>query len=246
MSFNGKVALVTGASRGIGAAIADMLGEQGAIVVGTATTDSGAQKISERLAAKGIQGKGMTLDVTSNESVVTVLKAIDEEFGPALILVNNAGIMPVSLIASGMVDDWDRMIDINIKGVLYGVHAVLGTMLEQGSGSIINIASTAAHSVGPGGTVYSATKTAVRIISEGLRKEVSGKVRVCTICPGFTESELSQSVNDVGMKPFVEQLFDQMAMPAHAIAEAVAYALLQPANVAVNEITVRPLAAQDH
>lgn len=242
-NLNNQVIIITGASSGIGEATARHLASLGAKVVLAARRGDRLAKLAGDI---GANATWKETDVTQRDDLKALAGHALEKFGRIDALVNNAGIMPVSLIASGMVDDWDRMIDINIKGVLYGVHAVLGTMLEQGSGSIINIASTAAHSVGPGGTVYSATKTAVRIISEGLRKEVSGKVRVCTICPGFTESELSESVTDQGMKPFVAQLFDQMAMPAHAIAEAVAYALMQPANVAVNEITVRPLAAQDH
>ncbi len=152
--------------------------------------------------------------------------------------------MPISFLAADRVDDWDRMIDVNIKGVLYGIHAVLNHMLAQGDGAIINIASTAAHSVGPSGSVYSATKSAVRTISEGLRQEVSGVLRVCTISPGFTESELGESVTDENVKPMVKQLFDEKAMPASAIAEAVAYVLQQPKAVAVNDMTIRPLVGQ--
>lgn len=242
-NLNNQVIIITGASSGIGEATARHLASLGAnVVLGARRGD----RLAKLAADIGANASWKETDVTQRDDLKALATHALEKFGRIDALVNNAGIMPVSLIASGMVDDWDRMIDINIKGVLYGVHAVLDTMLEQGSGSIINIASTAAHDVGPGGTVYSATKTAVRVITDGLRKEVGGKVRVCTIFPGFTESELSDSVNDQGMKPLVAQIFEQLAMPAHAIAEAVAYALLQPANVAVNEITVRPLAGQDH
>ena len=136
------------------------------------------------------------------------------------------------------------MIDVNIKGVLYGIHAVLNTLLEQGSGAIINVASIAAHHAGPGGSVYSASKAAVRMISEGLRQEVTGKIRVCTICPGLTKTELPDSISDEAISARSPQLFSK-AMPAQAIAEAIAYVLEQPKDVAVNELLVRPLAAQE-
>jgi NADP-dependent 3-hydroxy acid dehydrogenase YdfG len=151
--------------------------------------------------------------------------------------------MPASPISMGRVEDWDRMIDVNVKGVLYGIHAVLAHMLARGSGTIVNIASVSAHESHAGGAVYSATKFAVRAISEGLRKEVSGKVRVCMICPGLTTSELADSLTVPAIREHARGLY-QAAMPAAAIAEAVAYALTQPESVAVNEIIVRPLAAQ--
>ena len=241
-SLNDQVVIITGASSGIGEATARHLASLGAkVVLGARRAD----RLSALADSIGPNAAWKVTDVTKREDLKALAGLALEKFGRIDGLVNNAGIMPVSLIASGMVEDWDRVIDINIKGVLWGIHAVVDTMLAQCSGSIINIASTAAHDVGPGGTVYSATKTAVRVISEGLRKELSGKVRVCTICPGFTQSELAESVNDQNFKPFVDQLFQEKAMPASAIAEAVAYALTQPSSVAVNEIIVRPLAGQD-
>src|SRR5690606_20026317 len=242
-NLDNQVIIITGASSGIGEATARHLASLGARVVLGARRADRLARLADSI---GPNASWQVTDVTRREDLKALAAHALEKFGRIDGLINNAGIMPVSMIASGMVEDWDRVIDINIKGVLWGIHAVVDTMLAQGSGSIINIASTAAHDVGPGGTVYSATKTAVRVISEGLRKELTGKVRVCTICPGFTQSELSESVNDGAFKPMVGQLFEQMAMPAQAIAEAVAYALTQPANVAVNEIIVRPLAAQAH
>jgi NADP-dependent 3-hydroxy acid dehydrogenase YdfG len=132
---------------------------------------------------------------------------------------------------------------VNVKGVLYGIHAVLGHMLERGSGSIVNIASVSAHEAHAGGAVYSASKFAVRAITEALRKEVSGKVRVCMICPGLTESELKESLTVAAIREQAGEMY-KLAMPAQVIAEAIAYALMQPDLVAVNEIIVRPLAAQ--
>lgn len=240
--LNQQVIIVTGASSGIGEATAKHLASLGAKVVLAARRADRLEKIADSIGANACW---KITDVTRREDLESLASYTMETFGRIDGLVNNAGIMPVSFIAAGRVDDWERMIDINIKGVLYGIHAVLGYMLEQGSGSIINIASTAAHHVGPGGSVYSATKAAVHMISEGLRQEVSGKLRVCTICPGFTESELPDSVVDENIKPLVKSLFKEKAMPASSIAEAVGYALTQPAGVAVNEIIVRPLAGQD-
>lgn len=236
-----KVVIITGASSGIGEAIARHLASLGAKVVLGARR---AEKLEKLSAEIGSNASWRVTDVTQKADLEALAQHAIDTFGDIDVLINNAGIMPVSFLAADMVDDWERMIDINIKGVLYGIHSVLAHMLAKGDGSIINIASTAAHSVGPGGSVYSATKSAVKNISEGLRQEASGVLRVCTICPGFTESELSESVKDENMKPLVSKLFEEKAMPASAIAEAVSYVLNQPKTVAVNEITVRPLAGQ--
>lgn len=236
-----QVVIITGASSGIGEAIARHLASLGAKVVLGARRADRLQKLAAEI---GPNATWKITDVTRKVDLEALAQHALDTFGGIDVLINNAGIMPISFLAADQVDEWERMIDINIKGVLYGIHAVLGHMLGKGDGSIINMASTAAHSVGPGGSVYSATKSAVRNISEGLRQEVSGVLRVCTICPGFTQSELSDSVSDENMKPRVSQLFEEKAMPASAIAEAVAYVLCQPKAVAVNEITVRPLAGQ--
>ena len=240
-SLQDQVIIITGASSGIGEATARHLAGLGAkLVLGARRTDR-LSAIADSLGSNAIFNK---TDVTRREDLRALADLAVEKFGRIDGLVNNAGLMTVAMVQSGAVDDWDRMIDINIKGVLWGIHAVLDTMLAQGSGSIINIASTSAHSVGPGGVVYSATKTAVRTISEGLRQEVAGRVRVCTISPGFTESELPDGVSDEIFKPIVDSLFEENAMPARIIAEAVAYVLTQPLSVAVNDITVRPLSSQ--
>ena len=182
--------------------------------------------------------------MTQCDDLIALAQHGIETFGRIDALVNNAGIMPASPLAMGKVDDWDRTIDVNVKGVLYGIHAVLNHMLERGSGSIVNIASVSALEAHAGGAVYSASKFAVRAISDALRKETSGKVRVCMICPGITTSELVESVTVPEIRNLARGMA-QAAMPAQAIAEAIAYALAQPDGVAVNEIIVRPLAAQD-
>ena len=239
--LNNKVVIITGASSGIGEAVARHLASLGAKVVLGARRADRLEKLAAEIGASAVW---QVTDVTKKADVEALAQYAIDSFGGIDVLVNNAGIMPVSFLAADRVDDWERMIDINIKGVLYGIHAVLGHMLAKGDGSIINIASTAAHSVGPGGSVYSATKSAVKVISEGLRQEVNGALRVCTICPGYTQTELPASVTDENVAPMVGQLFAEKAMPAMAIAEAVSYVLGQPKAVAVNEITVRPLAGQ--
>lgn len=237
-----KVVIITGASSGIGEATAKHLASLGAKVVLGARRGDRLEKLA---ASIGANATWRVTDVTQKTDLEALAQQAIDTFGGIDVLVNNAGIMPVSMLAADLVDDWDRMIDINIKGVLYGIHAVLGHMLAKGDGSIINIASTAAHHVGPGGAVYSATKVAVRTITEGLRKETNGVLRVCTICPGVTDTELPGSVTDAQVGQMVNGLFAAKAMPATAIAEAVAYVLSQPKAVSVNEMIVRPTAAQE-
>ncbi|KJS04768.1 MAG: 3-ketoacyl-ACP reductase [Gammaproteobacteria bacterium BRH_c0] len=224
MSFNGKVALVTGASRGIGAAIADMLGEQGAIVVGTATTDSGAQKISERLAAKGIQGKGMTLDVTSNESVVTVLKAIDEEFGPALILVNNAGITKDNILMRMKDEEWLDVIDTNLNAV-YRLcrHAVRG-MTKARWGRIINITSVVGTMGNAGQSNYAATKAGVGGFSRALARELGSRnITVNAVAPGFIDTDMTRDLPEASKEALLTQIpLARLGMPEE-IAAVVAF-----------------------
>lgn len=236
--IEGKVIMITGASSGIGAACARRLAGQGARLVLAA-------RRGDRLAALAAELGGDVLwaaaDVTRIEQLQALAASARERFGHIDVLINNAGIMPVSLLAQGCVEDWSRMIDVNIKGVLHGIHAVLGGMLARGSGHVINISSVAGLAVGPGGAVYSCTKFAVRAISDGLRQECVGKVRVTSICPGLVTSELADSVTHPAFKDRVKAAYEG-AMPAAAIADAVLYAIGQPEHVAVNEIVVRPLA----
>ena len=236
-SIQNKVVMITGASSGIGEACARRLARHGAKLVLAA-------RRTDRLARWAVELGESTLwaatDVTRLEELEALATAARERFGRIDVLINNAGIMPISMLAQGCVDDWNRMIDVNIKGVLYGIHAVLGGMLAQGSGHIINISSVAGLTVGPGSAVYSGTKFAVRAISEGLRQECAGKVRVTTICPGLVTSELTQSITIPAFKERAQKLYEG-AISADAIADAVVYAIGQPDQVAVNEIVVRPL-----
>lgn len=236
-TIQGKVVMITGASSGIGEACARRLAQQGAKLVLAARRED---RLASLAAELGDQVLWAATDVTSRGQLQSLAAAARERLGHIDVLINNAGIMPISMLAQGCVDDWDRMIDVNIKGVLYGIDAVLGDMLARASGHIINISSVAGLSVGPGGAVYSATKFAVRAISDGLRQECVGKVRVTSICPGLVTSELAGSVTHPAFRDRVKALYEG-AMPADAIADAVLYAIGQPEQVAVNEIVVRPL-----
>lgn len=234
-----KTILITGASSGIGAGIARELGRAGARLV------LGARR-TERLAAlaEEIGGEVMVrrLDVTDRADVAAFAEAARERFGAVDVLINNAGVMPLSLMTSLKLDEWDRMIDVNIRGVLHGIAAVLPEMTARGSGQIINIASIGALSVVPTAAVYCATKHAVRAISDGLRQE-NERIRVTCVHPGVVESELAQTITE----PFAAEMMQHyrtVALQPDAIARAVRYAIEQPEDVDVSEIVVRPTAAR--
>jgi NADP-dependent 3-hydroxy acid dehydrogenase YdfG len=240
-NLNDKVVMITGASSGIGEATARHLASLGAQVVLGARRADRLRKLAESLGSNAVWRE---TDVTKLADQQALAALAIKSFGRVDALVNNAGIMPASPLAMGLVQDWERMIDVNIKGVLYAIHAVLNHMLERGSGSIVNVSSISGLESHAGAAVYAATKFAVRAIGEGLRKETTGKVRVCTIYPGLTDSELAESLTVDAIREQARGMFKAAAMPAQAIAEAIGYALTQPAAVAVNEIVVRPLAAQ--
>lgn len=235
-----KTVLITGASSGIGEATARRLAAAGHPVV------LGARRV-ERLAtlAKEIEAVGgsalpHSLDVTDPLSVRSFVAAAHERYGRVDVLVNNAGVMPLSRMDALRTDEWDRMIDVNLRGVLHGIAAVLPIMRTQGAGHIVNIASVSGLRVDPTAAVYSATKHAVRALSEGLRQE-SRELRVTVISPGLTRSELTDTINDQDTKDAVTGQMG-IAIPAAAIGEAVHYAISQPADVDVNELVVRPTA----
>jgi len=233
-----KVVLITGASSGIGAGIARELAKAGATVVLGARRTERLEELADEIRQNG--GKVMTckLEVTNRADVAAFADAARREFGRVDVIINNAGIMPLSPMASMKVDEWDRMVDVNIKGVLHGVAAVLPEMTERGSGHIINIASIGALQVVPTAAVYCATKFAVRAISDGLRQE-NDRLRVTCIHPGVVESELASTITDPvaaeGMKTY-----RAIALKPDAIARAVRFAIEQPEDVDVNEIVVRP------
>jgi len=235
-----KVVLITGASSGIGAGIACELGAAGAkVMLGARRTDR-----LEALAAKINTGGGTArtrrLDVTSRIDVAAFADDARRTWGHVDVVVNNAGVMPLSPMASLKVDEWDRMVDVNIKGVLHGIAAVLPEMTARGSGHIVNIASIGALSVVPTAAVYCATKHAVRAISEGLRQE-NDRIRVTCVHPGVVESELAQSITDPAAAAAMKT-YRAVALQPDAIARAVRFAIEQPADVDVNEIVIRPTA----
>ncbi|WP_375507809.1 SDR family oxidoreductase [uncultured Caballeronia sp.] len=236
-----KVILVTGASSGIGEATARLLADQGHhLVVGARRTDRLAALAAE-IQAKGGSVHYRALDVTSLADVNSFVECAIETFGRIDVIVNNAGVMPLSPLDALKVDEWNRMIDVNIRGVLHGIAAVLPTMQAQGHGQVINVSSIGGLAVSPTAAVYCATKFAVRAISDGLRQE-NNRIRVTVICPGVVESELADSISDDAARTAMLE-FRRIALPANAIARAVAYAIEQSNDVDVSEIVVRPTAS---
>lgn len=237
-----KVIVITGASSGIGEATARLLASKGArVVLGARRTDRLETLAMEIRSAGGIADV-LALDVTNLDSMQSFIDFAVQLHGRVDVLINNAGVMPLSKLEALKVDEWNRMIDVNIRGVLHGIAATLPIIQQQRAGQIINIASIGAYAVSPTAAVYCATKYAVRAISEGLRQEVGGDIRVTVIAPGVTESELADSISDEGGRAEMRE-FRKIAIPASAIARAIAYAVDQPADVDVSELIVRPTAS---
>ncbi|MFG3587610.1 SDR family oxidoreductase [Streptomyces sp. NPDC047990] len=234
-----KNVLVTGASSGIGEATARRLAAAGHRVLVGARRTGRLAALAEELRAAGGTVRHRELDVCDLGSFRAFAASALTEFGGIDVLVNNAGVMPLSPVADLRVDDWNRMIDVNLRGVLHGIAAVLPAMREQGGGQIINVSSVSGHRVDPTAAVYSATKFAVAALSEGLRQE-SRDIRVTVVSPGFTHSELTHQGGNPDVRSAVRAAAEQLAIPASAIAEAIAFAVDQPADVDVNELVVRP------
>ncbi|GAB2464568.1 NADP-dependent 3-hydroxy acid dehydrogenase YdfG [Conyzicola lurida] len=231
--------LITGASSGIGEATARHLGALGyPVVLGARRVDKLAAVVDDIREAGG-RAEFHELDVTDLASVRDFVAFATTVYGRVDVLVNNAGVMPLSTMNALRIDEWNQMIDVNLRGTLHGIAAVLPLMEAQGSGHIVNVASVSGLRVDPTAAVYSATKFAVRALSEGLRQE-SRVVRVTIVSPGFTVSELTERGGDVATLDAVRATTAQMGLPASAVAEAIAYAIGQPATVDVNEIIVRP------
>lgn len=237
-----KVVAITGASSGIGEATALLLARQGAKVVLGARRLERLEALARRIEEEGGDVRVRTVDVTHREDTQAFIDFAEQQFGQVDVIVNNAGVMPLSPLDALKVDEWNRMIDVNIRGVLHGIAAGLPLMQRQRSGQFINIASIGAYAVSPTAAVYCATKYAVRAISEGLRQEVGGDIRVTLIAPGVTESELAESISDDGAREAMRD-YRRIAIPAEAIARAIAYAIDQPADVDVSELIVRPTAS---
>ncbi|OMC40293.1 oxidoreductase [Mycobacterium sp. GA-1841] len=236
-----KTILITGASSGIGEATARRLAADGhQVFLGARRTDR-LQGLVDELRNAGGTAAFCRLDVTDAADVEQFVADAVSTYGRVDVLVNNAGVMPLSRLAERRVEEWNRMIDVNIRGVLHGIDAVLPVMRQQGGGHIVNLASVGAHEVEPTAAVYCATKFAVWAISEGLRKESAGDIRVSVVSPGVTESELAESISDEGARAQM-RVYRAVAIPASAIADAIVFAVGQPAEVDVNEIIVRPAA----
>jgi NADP-dependent 3-hydroxy acid dehydrogenase YdfG len=237
-----KVVIITGASSGIGEATARLLAKQGAKVVLGARRSNRLATIVKEIHNEGGIAEYQTLDVTQLSQLEAIVQFAQQQFGRVDVLINNAGIMPLSTLDQRRVEEWERMIDVNIKGVLYGIAAVFPLMKAQKAGQIINLSSIGGHVVYPSAAVYCATKFAVGAISEGLRQEVGSDIRVTVISPGVTESELADSITDEAAKQGMQE-FRQLSIPAEAIARSISFAIAQPDDVDISEIIVRPTAS---
>ncbi|GIO34311.1 MULTISPECIES: SDR family oxidoreductase [Paenibacillus] len=239
--MNGKVVVITGASSGIGEATARRLAGQGAHIVIGARRLERLEALAAAIRAEGGSVEYQALDVTNLDQMQKIIRFAQSRYGRIDVIVNNAGVMPLSPLEALKIDEWNRMIDVNIRGVLHGIAAGLPVMKEQGFGQFVNVASIGAYAVSPTAAVYCATKYAVRAISEGLRQEVGRDIRVTLVSPGVTESELADSISDEEARQLMKE-YRRDALPASAIARAIAYAIEQPADVDVNELIVRPTA----
>lgn len=240
-SIEGRVTVITGASSGLGAATARHLSARGANVVLGARRRERIETLAGELERAGAKALAVTTDVTDRTQVQALVDAAVQRFGRIDVLLNNAGLMQQSPLERLKVDEWDNMIDINIKGVLYGVAAALPHMQTQKTGHMIFVSSVAGHKVTPAGVIYSATKHAVRAIAEGLRQEAKPyNVRTTIISPGAVATELPSHITDPQSATGIQQFYEGFAIPAESFARAVAFAIEQPDDVDINEILFRP------
>lgn len=233
-----KVIVITGASSGIGATTARKLIKFGAKVVLAARREDQLKALVEELGDNAIY---VVTDVSKRSNLDNLVMVTIEQFGQIDVFWNNAGIMPISFFDEGKVEEWDRMIDINIKGVLYGINAVLPHMQQRGQGHILATSSVGGIKTTPGIGVYSGTKFAVKAIMETLREEVAQTIKVTTVFPGATKSELGHDITSSKIKAAFGNLQNMPKMDEDAISNAVIYAISQPGNISVNEIVLRPL-----
>lgn len=233
------VVVITGASSGLGEATARYLAQKGASVVLGARRLNKLESIAADITKEGGKVAILATDVSKAADVQALVQKAISSFGKIDVIVNNAGIMPLAPLAATKVDEWDQMIDVNIKGVLYGIAAALPEFQKQNSGHFINLSSVAGHKVSQGSAVYAGTKFAVRAISEGLRMEVGGNIRTTILSPGLIDSELKLGSSDEATSQFVQEVYKDAISPI-SIAKAVAYAIEQPDDVDINEIVLRP------
>jgi len=237
--IEGKVVVITGASSGLGEATARMLASKGARLMLGARREERLKALAESITADGGEADYRVTDVTERAQLDSLAQAARDQYGRIDVLLNNAGLMPLAPLDALKVDEWEQMIDVNLKGVLYGMAAVLPTMREQESGHIINLSSVAGHKVMAGGAVYCATKFAVKALSEGLRMESNGQIRATNISPGAVDTELTDHITHEGAAESAGKLYEA-AIDAEAIARAITFAIEQPGDVDINELIIRP------
>lgn len=237
-----KTAIITGASSGIGQATAKELASKGYQVLLAARREDRLAELKKEIEEAGGTAEYKVTDVTSADDMKALAEKAIEKFGQIDVLVNNAGLMPLSFMNKLKVDEWDKMVDVNIKGVLYGIAAVLPIMEKQKFGHVLNVSSVAGHMVFKGSAVYSGTKYAVRAISDGLRQEIdpSHEIRVTIVSPGAVQTELTDTITDEDVLASMKNRGSMKPLEAQDIANAIAYAVEQPAHVDVNEILIRP------
>jgi NADP-dependent 3-hydroxy acid dehydrogenase YdfG len=240
-NIEGKVIVITGASSGIGEATARLLAGRGARVVLGARRADRLERLAADIQRAGGTARIRATDVTRRGDVAALVETARADFGRVDVLISNAGIMPLAPLDALKVDEWDQMIDVNVRGVLHGIAAALPVFRAQGAGQFIHLSSVAGHAVMPTAAVYCATKFAVGAISEGLRQEAGAAIRVTVISPGVVESELAHTITHAETAQAIDD-FRKTIIPADAIARAIAFAIAQPADVDINEIIVRPTA----
>ena len=237
-----KVVAITGASSGMGEATAIYLAAQGARVVLGARSEDRLSALANRITTTGGEAVYVRTNVTQRADLTRLVALACERFGRLDVLISNAGAMPIGPIDDLAVDDWDQMIDVNIKGVLYGIAAALPVFRNQGTGHFINIGSTSARKTVPNQAIYSGTKAAVLAISDGLRQELAGNLRVTVISPGFTDTHFADHVKHDDLKAQLEQAGKKFAMPPEAVARAIGYVIEQPDDLNVGEVIIRSTA----
>lgn len=244
-NINGKVIVITGASSGLGEAAARHLAAEGASVVLAARRTERIESLAEKIKRDGGDALAITTDVTVRDEVTNLVDKTVEKLGRIDVMVNNAGMMLLAPLEAFKVDEWDQMIDINIKGMLYGIAAALPQMQKQKSGHFVNVSSVAGHKVMQGGAVYCATKHAVRALSEGLRSEVKPyNIRTTIISPGAVDTELTDHITHDETSKMIDKMIGDIALPPDSFARCVAFAINQPAELDINEVLFRPTAQE--
>jgi NADP-dependent 3-hydroxy acid dehydrogenase YdfG len=244
-NIEGKVVVITGASSGLGEATAKRLSEEGAVLVLAARRAERIEKLASTIEENGGKAVAIPTDVTNAQQVQRLVDSAVQQFGKIDVILNNAGLMPLSSLESLKINEWEQMIDVNIKGVLYGIAAALPYMKKQKSGHFINVSSVAGHKIFGGSAVYSATKSAVRVISEGLRQEVTPyNIRTTIISPGAVKTELLEHITDSDIQTANQTYVGKVGLTPDAFARLIAFAISQPEDVDINEILFRPTAQE--